>query len=282
MLNRVLDSLIVQSNGHIITNSNVGEYIKNKWSYNVEIIDDSRSATFFAFGESKISGKPSILIIDEEDAASTYTGITEAHYQNVSIFIVLVSKNETWDFWGFCTEKQYIVRNDDELKNIMPIIEKKSYSPILIKIYDDKVVNNERKKLPKIELNLEEIIDSETQIFIHNIEYSKKTDKIILDKSSKYGILSRYVGYIQYSNSKDILICRESDLKLDINIFNARYINDNFKAIIISDETNSCDFEKWINNNNIIYREEKELNEKNLNEVLNSPKAHLLMIKGGK
>ena len=123
MLNKILDKLITKTNGHIITNSEIGKYINNASSYKIEIIDDSRSGAFFAFGESKISMKPSILIIDEEDAASTYTAITEAKYQDVPIFIILISKNESWKFWDFCIEQKYIINNENDLNDMIESVE---------------------------------------------------------------------------------------------------------------------------------------------------------------
>lgn len=277
MLNKILDLLIPQSNGHIITNSRLKESVKNKMNSGVEVIDDIRSATFFAFGEGKISGKPSILIIDEQDCASTYTGITEAHYQDVPIFIVLISKNEFWKFWDFCVEKKYIVNNDSDLENIVQIVDTKFFSPIVIKTYIDDQYD---LRLPKIKINLEKILENKSEIFIHNIEYYSQADNVHLDNKSKYGIISRYVGHIQFSNSKDILICREEDLKLDINIFGSRYINDKFKAVVISDGHNVYDFKKWITSNNVIYDEEQELKEDDIKKLLNSNKAHLILIKG--
>ena len=125
------------------------------------------------------------------------------------------------------------------------------------------------------------MIDSNTQIFIHNIEYYSQSDKISVDLNSKYGIVSKYVGYIQHSDCKNILICREKDLEMDINIFNSRYINDKFKVIVISKKSNSHNLENWVVSNNITYVQDIQLNENNLKNIVESSKACLLMIKGG-
>ena len=68
----------------------IGDKINVDINTDFEIIniDDVRSAAFYAFGESKILNKNTVLIIDGHYLPNVYTVLTEAWFQKTNLTII--------------------------------------------------------------------------------------------------------------------------------------------------------------------------------------------------
>lgn len=262
------------------------EYMNN--NFKVEFIDDVRSANFYANGKTIMSNKPITLIIDGEYLANIYTAITESWFQKISVNIIAIYN-------------EYDNINCEYLKRVIPNI---------INIYDEDIIKYEEKinkaideKYPSLinikyqiydKLNdysevcnqLEKILDSNEEIYLYNANINKEYNFIVKNILSKYkyGILSKYMGYIVGKNKKVLMCCTSDLLKIDINIFNNRYVDEKLKIIIydIDNIIVNDNIEKWINNNNINIIKTNNVDVEKLRIFWNSENPEIMVIGGSK
>ena len=256
------------------------EYIEA--NFNMQIFNDLRSATFFSNGEVNSSNKPVILIIAGEFLPNIYTGITEAWFQRSNINIISIF--EKYDdikveYLERCIPDILTIYDDgiEEYKNtIYKFID--NNMPALINIkYTLKL--EEKSDYTSITNMLDSIVKNTVDVFIYNSKNESKNNiKVInIEPKYKYGILSKYMGYITAKEKKSLLILPYELLKIDLNIFNNRYINENVK-IIVYKEKEQNNIEEWIKDNKIEILKTKKLDEKNLGKFWNSNKASVLIV----
>ena len=90
------------------------------------------------------------------------------------------------------------------------------------------------------------------------------------------------MGYITGKNEKVLLVSKSDILKLDLNIFNNRYMNENFKVILfdIDNILKENDIEKWITENKINVVHKKTISKEELNDFWNSKEPEMVVIGG--
>ena len=125
-------------------------------------------------------------------------------------------------------------------------------------------------------------------------KYLTKDDEIICYNSSsipetinfkniepkyKYGIISKYCANITEITNQSILICDDSCVKIDSNIFNNRYLNNKFKMIVKTNDKN-LNIKNWAEINNIKYIKNKDIKE-NIKKLYYAKEATILIIEGG-
>ena len=71
-----------------------------------------------------------------------------------------------------------------------------------------------------------------------------------IDTEFKYGTLSKFLGHCISNSGKSILLTDLSLLKLDMNIFNSRYLDKRFNIIAIGPKP-SAEISRWIESNGI-------------------------------
>ena len=256
------------------------EYIEA--NFNMQIFNDLRSATFFSNGEVNSSNKPVILIIAGEFLPNIYTGITEAWFQRSNINIISIF--EKYDdikveYLERCIPDILTIYDDsiEEYKNtIYKFID--NNMPALINIkYTLKL--EEKSDYTSITNMLDSIVKNTVDVFIYNSKNESKNNiKVInIEPKYKYGILSKYMGYITAKEKKSLLILPYELLKIDLNIFNNRYINENVK-IIIYKEKEQNNIEEWIKDNKIEILKTKKIDEKILQKFWNLNKASVLIV----
>lgn len=290
MLSELLDIIYPFSNGSLVTScSHFKDIIKNlNVNYAVEEVNDARSATFFAFGKSNNTFAPTVVVVDEKDATSTYTGLTEAMYQNIPVFMVVISKHENDEFWSFCTGKHFVVRNEREIleiKNTLPIIfDEIKFSPILFEVimeYQTDLLHLSGE----IVTSIGEYLSNQDNIIVSNIALDGYEDtdkyKVIEDCNETYGVISKYVGYCYNSVVTNILICSSKDVYLDINIFNCRYISPTLKIFVYENCDYSINIRDWVEANGFKYMTVNCIDNSTVDEVMNCNMPILVYIKRG-
>ena len=251
-----INKMIICNDVFAKINAEIKENISQ--NFTVELMDDVRSATFFTLGETNIKNEPIVLMIDGRFLPSVYTGITEAWFQRKTIIIVALYEKYSeikCEYLKRCTSNIITIYNDEDInynEKINSIINKKY--PALINIKVDFSKNDEDIDLNVLD-NVSEILNKDNEMWLYDLkvekEYNCKT-KIISD-TYKYGMLSKYMGYITGKNEKVLLVSKSDILKLDLNIFNNRYMNENFKVILfdVDNILKENDIEKWIMENKI-------------------------------
>lgn len=261
-------------------NNDDKEHIKEK--FNVQILNDLRSATFFANGEVNACNEPVILILKGDFLPNIYTGITEAWFQRSNINII--SLFEEYD--------------DIKIEYLERCI------PNIITIYDDNIekyknkvldiLNNNMPSLINIKYNtklekkidygdiiniLNNCVDNKIEVFTYNgANRSNKNIEILnIEPKYKYGILSKYMGYITGKGKKVLILLPYELLKIDLNIFNNRYINKNVKIVILKMKQNS-NIEKWIQENKIEVIKTEKLNKNIFKKFWDLDKASVLIV----
>lgn len=256
------------------------EYIEA--NFNMQIFNDLRSATFFSNGEVNSSNKPVILIIAGEFLPNIYTGITEAWFQRSNINIISIF--EKYDdikveYLERCIPDILTIYDDgiEEYKNtIYKFID--NNMPALINIkYTLKL--EEKSDYTSITNMLDSIVKNTVDVFIYNSKNESKNNiKVInIEPKYKYGILSKYMGYITAKEKKSLLIMPYELLKIDLNIFNNRYINEDVKIIIYKGKEQN-NIEEWIKDNKIEILKTEKIDEKIFKKFWDLNKASVLIV----
>lgn len=256
------------------------EYIKT--NFNFEILNDLRSATFFANGEVNSNNKPVILIINGEYLANIYTGITEAWFQRSNINIISIF--EKYDdikieYLRRCIPDILTIyeENIEEYKEtIYKFINNNMPSLINIKYM---LKSEEKVDYTNITNILDNIVKNKVDVFTYNFENKSKNNINIMniERKYKYGVLSKYMGYVSAKKQKTLIILPYELLKIDLNIFNNRYINKNVK-IIINKRKEQSNIKEWIKDNNIEILQTRNLDKNIFEKFWNLDKASALII----
>lgn len=256
------------------------EYIKT--NFDVQNFNDLRSATFFSNGEVNSNNKPVILLVKGEFLPNIYTGITEAWFQRSNINIISIFEkydDMKVEYLERCIPDILTIYDNsiEEYKNtICKFINKNMPSMINIK-YALRL--EEKADYTNIINMFDNIVKNKVDVFIYNSKNESKNNINIIniEPKYKYGILSKYMGYITAKEKKSLLILPYELLKIDLNIFNNRYINGNVK-IIINKEKKQSNIEEWIKDNNIEILKTKNLDKSILGKFWNTNKASTLII----
>ncbi len=256
------------------------EYIKT--NFNFEILNDLRSATFFANGEVNSNNKPVILIINGEYLANIYTGITEAWFQRSNINIISIF--EKYDdikieYLRRCIPDILTIyeENIEEYKEtIYKFINNNMPSLINIKYM---LKSEEKVDYTNITNILDNIVKNKVDVFTYNSENKSKNNINIMniERKYKYGVLSKYMGYVSAKKQKTLIILPYELLKIDLNIFNNRYINKNVK-IIINKKKEQSNIKEWIKDNDIEILQTRNLDKNIFEKFWNLDKASALII----
>lgn len=210
---------------------------------------DSRDAAFFALGKSDLDSF-AICIMDESELSSAYTAIVEGSMRHRAFpIIVLYHTNKDINV-SFLRHYNIPVFDWDETFSAETL--KNMDTPFIIKYRLNSFKNkNELMNSTSALYNAINNVMSESDMMIgRNLDFSSLKCKYIDIGQNRYGLFSRYVGMIQCSTNKKILVSDVFDLKLELNIFNCRYITSSFKVILLG----KVDFNilKWLEKNNIV------------------------------
>lgn len=222
--------------------------------FDVSYIQDARSASFFAYGKAKMNQKMVLLIVDESFIPSIYTAITETWFQKVPLIIISynVRNYSDTEYLRRCVLQSYCIKSIDDT-NLLEL-SLKADGPVLIRMketieYETFYCYNELLDC------FSSLLSTSDCVFCYNS--SSLTDSYNytvhnIDYVHKYGIISKYVGWITASESRDILCINEELLALDSNIFNFRNLPSTFKLLIVGNGSGLWHKEeRWVISNHI-------------------------------
>lgn len=246
--------------------------------------DDVRSAAFNAFGKCKL-GEPVVLLINGAYLSSVYTVLTEAWFQKANLIVVALYDSvydiET-NYLNRCTvsnmklyEKDYELFSS-KIEESLNIIGPKVFNIVTTKM------NVKENDYYNIIAELSKVMRNEDQLITYNSLHTDKEYKFICKNilpKYKYGTLSRYFAMMTELPTKAILLCDDSCVKVDSNIFNSRYINNNLKIIILQ-KSNSFDIKEWVTANGIKFIESNNL-KNDIKEFYGSTVSTVLLVKDG-
>jgi hypothetical protein len=249
---------------------------------NINIIDDTRSATFFAYGKAEMINTPVILIVDHQNLSHCYTGLTEAWFQQVPVIVISCSNigatiNYEYLLPCICAG---VTLTSNVLDDYKFELEKSIHSlrPTLINAtinYPERKSNSYRDILKFLDNKL----SSSDTVMCYDISTDSSHSFQIcnIDVSKKYGLFSKYVGYLEGSINECIMISPMELFVIDSNIFNSRYINKRLKIILI-DKSGEIDPSNWFRNNCIECKRVSSLSQEEIDEFINIDKPMVLFV----
>lgn len=233
-ISTILNSLYNRGIHNLVLADTSTNYFENKAldSYHVIEIDDVRAAGFFALGQSQTSSVPVVVAVESRYIDSMYTSLVEAWFQHIPVVVIVLDQEDNADYSLFqrCVKAFVDYRFSDaseldvslSLPSFIICPVKKKEETILI----DDIIG----KLP-----------TGTKTFI---------------SAEKYCAISKYVGYLCGTDESVVCIIPIDWVKLDLNIFNNRYIDERFKLILKGESDNMpFDLNNWFQNNKIKFFE---------------------------
>lgn len=248
-------------------------------------IFDIRSASFFSFGQSKISNSNVVLIIDGKFISNIYSTLTEAWFQNTNI-IVFAMYNSYYEintkYLDRCTvcNKVFFLKDLNFIKeNIKNDLKKDG--PKVYNLIEECNINEAENDYSRVIDILINILNNNDELYVYNSKEINGKNINNIEFKYKYGVISKYVAYLLDSQvNKKILICNDDCFMLDTNILNNKYICEDFKLILVDNRNQKENIKGWCEENKLKFIEEKDI-EEDLKKLYNSNEAIILLVKGG-
>jgi|GEM_PF-1019532 len=224
-----------------------------KFSFN--IIEDARSAMFYAMGKSQTLQRPVILIVKSEHITNCYTGLVEAWFQQMPVILIsLDTEKVDYSYLDRCIEHKVAIKKgrrtgNDQLEGSLRVP-----GPSLVVLPGMEPLSASVVKRMEIAQSIRSL-PSDAIIFC-SARYSESltvTNTVYwIEEKDKYGVVSNYLGYINGYEGHACLIIPMEWTGLDLNIFHTRYLNERFKLVLIQDKgTFYVDIVHWISYNSI-------------------------------
>lgn len=238
---------------YVLTDHNLDEILSNivkpeQCTY----FEDVRSATFFAFGQSKLQGKPSVLIVDDDFISNCYTALIETWMQRIPLIIISYNSRKL-------SSIQYLQRCLDAIYEINDKVNIDTTSskwsaingPILIRIFFDYNKNGAFTYADVLKQLTKRVAPERILCYNISIEEAAEYGVANIEKKYKYGIISKYVGRLMSGNSS-VLVIPDFILELESNIFNVRNLPSTFRVYIKKTSDKIIDnYTQWLKSNNI-------------------------------
>lgn len=256
IINQLLEVFDVKGIKVITVADTALKYIDEKCLAEFEInkIDDARSAGFFALGKTQTLQSPTVLFIESRYIDSLYTSLVEMWFQQMPVVIVIFDTNDGVDY--------------------------SLYNRCIKEFNDLKGVSLREAKIAKdgptlIIVPMEPINDD---ISYSNIEELLPNGALIYKPKDKYGAISKYSGFL-CGTDKLVYCCIPLEwIKWDLNIFNNRYIDKRFKLILRGDFLKTpCELNQWLEVNQIILIDGRDKTV--MDSFVNNQKPSVIIIK---
>jgi hypothetical protein len=195
--------------------------------FGIKCIADVRSASFYALGITQTLCKPTIILVESVYLDHAYTGLVEAWFQQVPLVVVVIDAADKMDYGIY---NRYLNRIIDFRNGVGPF-DVSCDGPVLM------IVDGGRQE--------------ESCVDVSGVAALLPVGVRLYLPESKYGALSKYMGYL--CGTEETVYCAVplSWLRYDLNIFNNRYIDNRFKLIAVDDINMDYELGKWLNANNI-------------------------------
>jgi hypothetical protein len=289
MVEKILDFYRTKQCSYVVITSDVAFILNDvseekKKGLEINVIDDARSATFFAYGEARSFKTPVLLFVGGQYLSHCYTGLTEAWFQQIPLITIALEENEDsiyYDYLKPCICKGLTIQARDWKKYKDDLeVSVCAYGPTLINMVYKFPSPKEVIYENVLQALNEKIGKDDTVIYYGdlNSDFTYDYKMIPIDESSKYGIISRYMGYLLGCRDKCYLVAPLEAFKYDTNIFNNRYVNGLFKVIFVNQGENVVKPKEWIENNLIECRVLDTLEEKEFTEFITAKKPIVLIL----
>ena len=246
MIQEILKQLLLKGVDRIVyTDISCEEMVKQLYSGdNIKHITDSRSAAFYAFGESKMMGYPVVLLVNEEEIASCYTAFTEIWFQRIPLIVVAYNSKgwQTTEYLERCVEKISLIDDTKELEQIQK--QENLCGVWLLKTKETILVEQP--------FDYTSIISSvnrtgyDGSIFCFHTEKAENDKIINIETKHKYCVVSKYFGYLN-GGKRAILCIPDYLLEYDSNAFEIRDIPSSlFIAIKQTGLTDVYQYKEWM------------------------------------
>jgi len=246
----------------------------------IDVIEDVRSATFFALGLSQKSNKPVVLVVNGDYLSNSYTGLTEAWYQRRPIIVICLYDrvlNEDVSYLKVCTQDIFKVQTEDDFKNSIDNLHTLT-TPVIFMIEEKR---NSFTTHNFLDLNqILKFLNSDDKLFVYETLSSVEQEDSrlnIISKKDKYGIISKFMGFCIGFKEKAILVTVAESIKLDMNLFNNRYMNKNFKVIVIG-LIDDLEIDNWLYSNQITIMHSKILSDDIVRNFIDLQAACILFV----
>lgn len=253
MLDKILEIYAQNGGRDILVTPEVKEYAAGG-NFEVTIIKDARSMSFYGLGYVNAKLKPIVAITDGESLPNMLTGLTELNYQNLPFIVIAICNDEKYRFmetYSYVTEEIYDFRYENE--NPEDVI-------------GDYINGSHRK--PVICLVKAQIPSDIHPDFIKELT----GDYQLVDASGiKYGALSSFMGSAYVSQNRKVLVISSKQLYREINSFTLRYIKNDMVVIYYGDHIKNI--EPWAEHNGFTYKTADSIDElkKQANAKRNEP-----------
>ena len=243
----------------VITSEEIRQQYFSDSLFDVVVNEDVRSATFFSYGKAQCDGRMIALVVDEEQLVHCYSAMTEAMFQHVSFLIFVLHKDNAGfahDYLNSCLVAEY---NFDPFVEIeikrLPVNKR---GPIIVNVQVGKQSREVNGPLDMLQL-IEALSLEHDDVVICYDKYCKGFEDycrvITFSEEQKYGVISKYMGFLIGCSKCCILIMPLKHFKYDLNILNNRYINNRFKIIMVDEYGSDNRHVNWIKKNGISYSE---------------------------
>lgn len=290
MIEEILEMISKKSSKKIVTTENIYTRIKPflKEEFEVEIFSDLRSAAFFSLGNSNLDEKGTILILEGEYLANIYTAMTESWFQRKQIIVIaLYGKYDDikCEYIKRCMPNIINIYSEDikVYQNEINSALTQNYPCLINVIVKMDGIYEKKNDYEEILKKLSSFLGKSDEVFIYNSTGKKYNYDFTIkniEAKHKYGILSKYIGYVIAKEQKIILCVPTEILKIDLNIFNNRYTNSNIKIILFGNKGDEKAISNWIKENKINVEFFKDVTEKELKEFYNSDKPEIIFVGG--
>lgn len=268
MIKKILNYYISKGGTNLVITSDAAllldSVLEEKKEFRIDIIDDARSATFFALGCINVNQKPVTLITTSDELGSTLTGATEANYQNLPLIIIAVGNNSAGHFNFECFKHvtKHVIQTDLSLDDLFGKLDEyyegSWYKPILIQLTNDTipVCCNENAEYNDIVRKIVGICGSHSKIYIEHELDEKLTEEVkhkglsICVRKRQYGAVSTFFGHAAATDSTCYMITSYEKISRDINAFNMQHAKNNVVIVYIKPMGEQKKLDLWFTNNN--------------------------------
>lgn len=256
IISQVLEILVIKEIKVVTVADTASKYIDGECLAEFEInrVDDVRSAGFFALGKTQTLQRPTVLFVESRYIDSLYTSLVEIWFQQMPVVVVVFDINDGVDY-------SLYVRCIKEFNDLRsgPLCDLKiaKDGPTLIIVPGKPVEDNESYS------NIEELLPN---------------GAIIYKPIDKYGAISKYSGFLCGTDQMIYCSIPLEWIKWDLNIFNNRYIDKRFKLILRGDFLKTpCELKQWLEANQITLIEGQD--KKAIEFFVNNQKPSVIIIK---
>ena len=215
-------------------------------------VTDIRSATFYACGLAQKNDAPIAMIVRREYLSNTFTALTEAWFQRRCIIVIALASNilnDTLNCYKTCSSVQHKVQKLDDFTSCFENMRRDLPAVFLAECELENVPLKYSIDIAPIANELSE----DGHLFVYSAVVAVRNEYnnvSYIDTEFKYGTLSKFLGHCISNTEKSILLTDLSMLKLDMNIFNSRYLDKRFN-IIVTGQKPSAEILQWIKSNGI-------------------------------